>query len=158
MSGQPPGYVALRELIQQRRRAAQAGAAEVPIRPHAAIPRQSPRRGRPPGTPEERELVSAYLGDFARELGDEAPLSSTVTRAIRIFHAAGAPRERWPDLLYQMRAITKEHSAQITKKPSDPRQRVPAKVRMPYALAVLEDLVGLRTSPATRSPRTEHTS
>jgi hypothetical protein len=124
----------------------------------AATPNQPPRGPRQTGTAEERELVTAYLSDFARELGDEAPLSSTVTRAIKLFTTAGVPRDRWPDLLYQMRAITKEHSGQITKKPADPKQRAPAKVRMPYALAVLEDLVGLKEHPAHPPDRTAHGS
>ena len=131
------GYAPLGELIERRK-------GQV-----TAAPR---RKGRPPGTADEREQVTAYLADFAVELGDEAPLSSTVSRALRILKAAGVPAERWGDLLYQARALTKEHSAQIRKKPSDPGRTFPAKVRMPYYLAVLEDLVGLRGDPDARPP------
>ena len=132
------GYATVGELIERRRRAQVS-----------AAPR---RKGRPPGTGEEREQVTAYLADFAVELGDEAPLSSTVSRALKILKAAGVPAERWGDLLYQARALTKEHSAQIRKKPSDPGRAFPAKVRMPYYLAVLEDLVGLPGDPDERAP------
>lgn len=117
------------------------------------------RRGRPPGTSEERELLGAFLGDFASELGDEAPLSSTVTRALGIFTRAGVPRERWSDFLYQARAITKERSAQIRKRPTDPTKHFPAKVRMPYYLAILESLVGLRDEQGKKGldPRNDQT-
>jgi len=101
------------------------------------------RRGRPPGTAKEREIVVAYLENFARELGDEAQLSSSVSQAINIFKVARVPQEQWPTLLYQARAVTKERSPQIKKKPTDPHQPFPAKIRMPYYMAVLRDLVGL---------------
>jgi hypothetical protein len=141
-NGRPqPGQATIGEILEQRR----AAAAE-PTR----------RRGRPPGTGDERDLATAYLQDWATvELGDEAPLSSSVTRVITILKTAGVPVERWPDLLYQARAITKEHSAQITKQPQQGKRGFAAKNRMPYFLAVLEDLVGLRDE-APRSRRVEH--
>ena len=137
----PAGYAALGELIEQRRRRAD--------RPSA------PRRGRSPGSSEDREHVAAFLADWAAELGDEA-LPSSITRVLTIFQQAGVPSERWGDLLYQARAVTKEHTAQIRKKPSDPKRSFAAKNRMPYFLAVLEQLVGLRPAPATPSPPTDH--
>ena len=96
---------------------------------------------------EERELVAAYLRDWVAELGDEAPLASSVTRALTILKAAGAPEARWPDLLYAARALVREHSAQIRKQPAEASRGFAAKNRMPYFLAVLEDLVGLRSTP-----------
>jgi hypothetical protein len=93
---------------------------------------------------EERELVATFLRDWVAEFGDEAPLASSVTRALTMLKAAGAPEARWPDLLYAARALVREHSAQIRKPPAEPSGRFAAKNRMPYFLAVLEDLVGLR--------------
>jgi hypothetical protein len=110
-----------------------------------------PRRGRPVGNTEERELLAAYLGDFVTQLGDEAPLSSTVTRTLKILKEAGVPMQRWPDLLYEAKSITWEHSAQIKKKPSDPSKTASVKVRIPYYLAVLESLVGLRPEPTNQA-------
>jgi hypothetical protein len=110
------------------------------------------RPGRSLGTADERDLVTSYLHGWAvSELGDEAPLSSTVTRVMTILKRTDLPMERWPDLLYRARAITKEHSARITKRPAHGRTSPVAKNRMPYFLAVLEDVVGLRgksTHPA----------
>ena len=60
-----------------------------------AEPHTTPRAGRQGkeiGTPEEREHLRPFLADFARELGDEAPLASTITRTLNIFTAAGCRR------------------------------------------------------------------
>lgn len=121
-------------------------------------PFESPRRGRPGGTSEERELLAAYLGDFATQLGDEAPLSSTITRTLNILKQANVPMGRWPELLYEAKAITWEHSAQIKKKPSDPSKTASARVRVPYYLAVLEQLVGVRPAPTERVQANDHGS
>ncbi len=102
------------------------------------------------GGSDERERLLPFLEDFARELGDEAPLSSTITRTLNIFTAAGVPPERWSDLLYQARGLTQEHTAQIRKIASDGDQ-FRRKNKMPYFLATLEQLVGLRPEPAERS-------
>lgn len=116
----------------------------------ADMPRQDSRVG----VGEERELLAAFLTGFVTELGDEAPLSSTITRTLRIFQQAKVPMARWPDLLYQAKSITWEHSAQITKTPSQPGKTHSARVRIPYYLAVLESLVGLRVAPSPDDPST----
>jgi hypothetical protein len=103
-----------------------------------------PRRGRPAGSSEDRERLRPYLEDFARELGDEAPLSSTITRTLNIFKAANVPAERWSDLLYQARGLTQEHTAQIRKTANADSTQIRRKNKMPYFLATLEQLVGLR--------------
>jgi hypothetical protein len=133
----------LRELIE-RRRQGQA----------TASPR---RKGRPPGSVEEREQLAAFLGDFARELGDEAPLASTITRALNIFKAGRIPAARWGDMLYQARARTQEATAQIRKEAAGGGAGLRRKNKMPYFLATLEQLAGLRPAPATPPARTEHT-
>jgi hypothetical protein len=118
--------------------------------PQPAAPAASPPHrtwSKPTGDPEERELLAAYLADFVVQLGDEAPLSSTVTRTLKILKRAGVPMARWPDLLYQAKAITWEHSAQIRKKPADPAAGS-SRIRVPYYLAVLEQMVGLRPASA----------
>jgi len=101
------------------------------------------RHGRPPGSADEREQLRAYLTDFARELHDAAPLAATISRVLSLMRKAGVPRERWSDLLYQARAITQEHSAQITT-PAEGIVGRGTKNKVPYFLAVLESLLGLR--------------
>jgi hypothetical protein len=106
------------------------------------------RKGRPAGSNEDRERLRAFLADFAIELGDEAPLASTITRTLNIFKAAGVPPEQWSDIMYQARGLTQEHTAQIRKTASDGGSGMRRKNKMPYFLATLEQLVGLRPEPA----------
>jgi len=127
-----------------------------------ATPRRSPSSRQPERVdvdPEARERLRAFLADFAVELGDEAPLASTITRTLNIFTAANVPPERWGDYLYQARGLTQEHTAQI-RKVATGEAPVRRKNKMPYFLATLEQLVGLRPDPnpragasATSSPR-----
>jgi len=111
------------------------------------------RRGRPPGSKEAREVLTAYLSDFARECNDQAPLPSTVTRAYRLFEQAGIPTERYPDFLYQCRSIVQERSGQIKKQASTSSSAFVTKNKMPYFLAVLQDQLGLKPG---HSPQTAH--
>jgi hypothetical protein len=104
---------------------------------------------------EEREQLRAFLADFALELGDEAPLASTITRTLRIFTAAGVPPERWSDFLYQARGLTQEHTAQIRKLATGDSP-VRRKNKMPYFLATLEQLVGLRPEPLGQVLRSDN--
>jgi hypothetical protein len=108
------------------------------------------RRGRPPGSGEEREILGAYLSDFARELSDQAPLSSSITRAVKSFKLANVPRERWADFLYQAKSITQERSGQIKKQA--PKGTFQPKPKMGYFFAVLEDLLGLKEHKMSALP------
>jgi hypothetical protein len=146
----PDRLVPLAEIVRLRQQGALIGHQDEAGKEQTAAAGDSVpgRRGRPPGSVDDREHLMAYLQDFARELGDESPLASTVTRAYRIFAAANIPAARWSDYLYQARAVTQEHTGQITKRATDgggagPRQ----KNKMPYYFAVLEQLVGLRAEP-----------
>jgi hypothetical protein len=103
------------------------------------------------GSSDDRERLRAFLADFARELGDEAPLSSTITRVLTLFTAAGVAPERWSDLLYQARGLTQEHTASIRKLATSNGDQLRRKNKMPYFLATLEDLVGVRPEPSTAS-------
>ena len=131
------GYASLRDLIALRR---QRGVT-------------APRRGRPAGSSDERERLRAFLTDFARELGDEAPLAATITRTLNTFKAAGVPPEQWSDTLYQARGLTQEHTAQIRKLAGDGGDGIRRKNKMPYFFATLEQLVGLRPEPASAKTR-----
>jgi len=134
-----PGSASLKELIARRRQA-------------SGLPKRRRAREEAGGDSEERERLRPFLSDFAQELGDEAPLSSTITRTLTIFKAANVAPERWSDLLYQARGATQEHTAQIRKIAADGESSIRRKNKMPYFLATLEQLVGLRPEPA-RSPR-----
>ncbi len=144
------------EILQRR---SLAGASSNGVEDHRTGGEQAPReaapqrrRGRRTADPEERERLRPFLEDFARELGDEAPLSSTITRTLTIFKAAGVPPEQWSDLLYQARGLTQEHTAQIRKTARGGEEQIRRKNKMPYFLATLEQLVGLRPSARDDAP------
>ncbi len=149
------GYQRLRDtamkLRADRSRGEGEGRAAYPVQARSGSSELTPiaellpaPRTRSRGSREERDHVAAFLKDFQHELGDEAPLSSSITRALNIFKAANIPLERWGDCLYQARSITKERTAQITKKPSEKATGYAAKNRAPYYFAILEDICGLR--------------
>jgi len=100
-------------------------------------------RGRPPKQPydEHRDHIFAYVNDFARELGDNAPLKSSVTRAYNIYRASGASIERFTDAMYQARGKTLERSASIRTQRTDGEVWSP-KAKMSYWFAVLEHELG----------------
>jgi len=102
------------------------------------------RRGRPAGNPEDREILVAYLADFARELNDQAPLRVTVTRALNLLARSGLPREAFLQRLYEARSLTKEYTASIQTTVKRNGSPVPVKAKMAYFFAVLEDLLGFK--------------
>jgi hypothetical protein len=98
---------------------------------------------------EERRRVVDYLADFARELGDTAPLASSVTRAVNLMHRAGVDLEAFVEALYHARAVTKERWATVRKEERAPDRPVPRKQAMAYFFAELEHALGLRELPET---------
>ena len=132
---------------QPARRQRQGGTSE-PTPIGSLLATAMSKRGRPPGSRDERDRVMAYLKDFMVELHDEASLSASISRAINLFRRANVPPELWDDNLYRARTITQEHSANITKKRGDEDgRRVSFKNKTPYFFAVLESLLGLREEP-----------
>jgi hypothetical protein len=107
---------------------------------------------RPETESEEWQAIQAYIGDFARELGDTAPLKSSVTRAYHLFQASGLSLEAFLNKLFQARALTQESTARITKTDMDPEYGVTRKTKMAYFFAVLEDQLGL-LSPKEKARR-----
>ncbi len=119
-----------------------------------AAPAQKPLRARLP--PEERRRYDAdrrrivdYLSDFARELGDAAPLASSVTRAVNLMHRAGVDLEEFVGAMYHARAVTKERWAAVRKEERAPGRPFPRKRAMAYFFAELEHALGLRELPET---------
>jgi hypothetical protein len=102
------------------------------------------RRSRSAASVEDREILVAYLADFARELNDQAPLRVSVTRALNLLSRSGLPRQAFLDKLYQARSLTKEHSASITTTVKREGAPMPVKAKMAYFFAVLEDLLGFK--------------
>lgn len=108
-------------------------------------------RGRPSREySEDRQAILAFIQDFAREMNDQAPLQSSVTRALNLYRQSGLSRAAFVDKLYQARAITQERSATITTKTDDGKS-FPRTRKMPYFFAILEDRLGLKEARAERT-------
>ncbi|MDP9357345.1 MAG: hypothetical protein M3R02_19060 [Chloroflexota bacterium] len=86
-----------------------------------------------------REALSRFIADMARELNDKAPLSSSLTRVVKLYRASGLSLDDFTEAMYAARARTQEHSAGIRS--TDTAGVLPRKRKMAYFLAVLEDLV-----------------
>ena len=117
------------------------------------------RRGRPSRQEQEaRQAIAAYIEDFSRELGDQAPLKSSVTRALNLLEASGLSLEAFINVLYEARSVTKEHTASIRTMAEGGNGRFPTKNKMAYYFAVVEDRLGLRgddgCEPASAQPAT----
>ncbi len=107
------------------------------------------KRGRPPGSREEREHIAAYLSDWLAQFNDQAPQSASITRAYNTLKRANVPPERWGDYLYQAKAILREHQANVTKPAEKQENKLLNKNLTPYFFAILADLLGLRLDSAS---------
>lgn len=93
-----------------------------------------------------RLAILPYAEDYGRELGDQAPLASTVTRLTNLYRDSGLALEVFLDLLITARAITQERTGSIrTPRPDGPGP----KPKMAYWFTVLEDLIGQSREAAT---------
>jgi hypothetical protein len=86
-----------------------------------------------------RGMLLEYLQDFTGEFRDEAPLTSSITRAYNLFRQSGVSMNAFIDCLYSARLTTKERTGSIRKYTADGY-----KTKMAYFFAVLEDRLGLR--------------
>ena len=102
-------------------------------------------KGPPPMFDADRAAILDCLADFARELADQAPLSSSVTRACNLYQHSGLTLDAFIDTLYQARAVTKERTASIKAKPVGAGPW-PTKPKMAYFFGVLEGALGLSAS------------
>jgi hypothetical protein len=92
--------------------------------------------------PQTRIDLQPYAEDFAREFGDEAPQSSTLTRMVNLCDRSGQDVDEFIDVMLAARAKTKEFSGSVKAKSSD--GKLGRKNRMPYFFAVLEEMLDLR--------------
>ena len=101
---------------------------------------------------EDREVILAYIEDFAREFNDRAPLTSSVSRAYNLYRRSGLTREVFIDRLYAARATTKERSATIRSRAGEDGFGLPVKAKMAFFFACLEDGLGLPHEPDAHPP------
>lgn len=98
-----------------------------------------------------RDTIQEYLADFRREFPDRASLKSSTTRAYHLYQASGVTLDTFIDALYRARAIVKERTGSIRGAGVDEQGRS-MKNKMAYFFAVLEDVLGLRPTPAEPAP------
>jgi hypothetical protein len=89
----------------------------------------------------ERQRILAFVEDFAREFNDQAPLSSSISRAYNLWHRSGMPIEAFSSFMYEARALTNEFSARVRKTDDKSSAWGPQKNKMAYSFAILEQLV-----------------
>jgi hypothetical protein len=108
----------------------------------------------------ERQRILTFVEDFARELNDEAPLSSSVSRAHNLWRRSGIPIETFSSLLYEARSLTQEHSAGVRKTSQENGTGPwgPQKNKMAYYFAILEQLVEQHTTERGTPPGTAKAS
>jgi hypothetical protein len=97
-----------------------------------------PRRGSAARvSAEDRDAIQRYLGDFAPELGDQAPFKSSVSRVCNIYVESGLTLAAFIQRLYAARSRTKERYTSIRDRSK----------RFAYYCALLEEECGLREPP-----------
>ena len=79
--------------------------------------------------------------ELADELGDGAPLRSTISRAYNLLRRSGLSCQAFLVRLQEARAITWAHRTRITARSTD-HQGMPRANLLPYCFAVLERLLG----------------
>jgi hypothetical protein len=102
---------------------------------------------------EDRQAILEYISDFARELGDGAKLSSSVTRAVNLYRRSGRDIGGFTSAMYEARSRTKEYTANIKKRQPSEGGGYTAKNKMPYFFGILEQLLGLREDAEAGAPR-----
>jgi hypothetical protein len=107
---------------------------------------------------EARQVLVSYMTDLARELGDNAELTSTVSRTYNLMERSELDLNTFINKLYEARAKTQERTASITSRGSqtngwgDKR-----KTKMPYFFSVLEDVLGLKDTRSNDRTQTRRT-
>jgi hypothetical protein len=96
-----------------------------------------------------RLAILPYAQDLARELNDQAPLTSTTTRLTNMYRDSGIDLDVFLDLLLKARAITQERTPAIrAQRVGQDVDGIGRKPKMAYWFTVLEDLIG-QTHAAT---------
>jgi len=89
---------------------------------------------------ETRSVLSSYVQDLAREFRDEAPLASSVTRAVNLYAASGLELDDFIVMMMGARRTTQERTASI-KKAAVKGGPLAGKNKMPYFFEVLTDFL-----------------
>jgi hypothetical protein len=108
-------------------------------------------------TPQEHQVIQAYVESFASDLADRASLASSTARALNLFRRSSLSLESFIRHMYNARSVTKERSLNATMA-STPSKARPAKRKMAYFFACLEDNLGLRATSENTISAVQQTS
>ena len=86
----------------------------------------------------ERVMIEDYVADYAREFRDQAPIASSVARAVNLYARSEIDLDRFLVAMQDARAATQKASAGIRTEIGDGSGR---KSKMAYWFSVLEDLI-----------------
>jgi hypothetical protein len=89
-----------------------------------------------------RTMLAPYVEDIARELHDEAPVASSIGRALNLYGAARLTPDEFVAAMMAARATAQRRTPNIRKQRAGGQDTLAAKNKMPYFFAVLEELVG----------------
>jgi hypothetical protein len=87
---------------------------------------------------QDRTTIEAMITDYAREFRDQAPLASSVGRALNLYADSGLDLDRFLATMQEARAATQRASGGIRAESADGSGR---KAKMAYFFSVLEDLL-----------------
>jgi hypothetical protein len=87
---------------------------------------------------QDRATIEAMITDYAREFRDQAPLDSSVGRALNLYAESGLDLDRFLATMQEARAATQRASGSILAETDDGSGR---KAKMAYWFATLEDLL-----------------
>jgi len=93
----------------------------------------------------DRKIISSVIEDFAREMNDQAPLSSSVTRALNLYRRTDLDVESFTGMLYMARRTTQSYTGVIRQGQPGQRQK------MAYFFSVLGDLSEQDVEPVVGS-------
>lgn len=85
----------------------------------------------------DRTAIGATIERLSGELGDQAKVKISISRALNLYQASGVGLDAFVDLLYQAKGEVQDRHKYPGKAPV-PRNR------MAYFLAVVEDQLGLK--------------
>jgi hypothetical protein len=109
--------------------------------------RQAPQR-----LDDARQAIRAYVTDLARELGDEARLSVSVSRVYNLYRRSGRDLGAFIAVVLEARSRLQEYTKKIKKrrKATGTGSQIN---QFPYYLAIVEDLLGLRPTDKSSGQR-----
>ncbi len=87
----------------------------------------------------DRVLIGRYLEDLGRELGDQATLTSSTSRAVNLYLRSRRSAEEFIDIMMEARRRTQAATPNIRAKTTGPGWG--GKPKMAYFFGVLEDLL-----------------